>query len=503
MALLAFDGFDNYASNLSDLLSRRGGNFQWNFETFQGAQMVTPGRNGTGACILLGFADGLSGVLTTPLTTLFFGAAILVTIAAQFGPTINLSSSTGGQQLSLNFNPVSCAILFSRGNAIAVGSTPNNVFNVNVWLYLEVRVFIHPSAGSITVAVNGETVSTLTGLNTQGGSNNLVDTINFAGSGAQFGASLYVDDFYVADTTTAAGVYPFSDFVGDVQVETLHTIGNVGTPGWTPFQPAAGVLPGAHRFWRLLINQSADLHTTAIAELSLAASAGGANLIGAGTASASSVSGANTAAMAVDGNPATYWSSVAATAVAGQWLEYDFGAGASQQILEVKITAGAFLNGDQFAPNEFQLQWSDNNANWATAWTFRSAVWTAGAQQTFTITTLTNWMEVTEDNNDGDTTYNSTATVGAQDMFNYQPLSANAPLVLAVQQIGSYRKDDASARTLSQVLSSGGTSVVSAARPLSTSYFYFVDLYPLDPNTGAAWTVAAVDAVQAGYSLIS
>jgi hypothetical protein len=512
MALIAFDGFDNYAPNGVDLISRRGGSFQWNINN---GGIVTPGRDRTGGCVAqgqVGFGQsvGLAGTLTNPLNTLFFGVAIKFQVDSFSGnsPTIGLSHLASNEnQLVIGFDVNTCGIFFNRfsntGGQNTIGGTPNNVFTNAVWFYFEARVFIHPTAGSIIARINGVTVATLSGLNTKSSATtDLIDTISLNGAGAPSGITTNYDDFYIADTTPAAGAYPFSDFVGDVRVETLYPIGNVGTPAWTPFPPPGGVLPGAHRYWRLLINQSADTFSTAIAELSLAATPGGANLIGTGTISASSVSqSAHAAAFAVDGDPATYWASNTASPLPGQWLVYDFGAGVTQQIVEVKLTAGAFLNGDQFAPSEFQLQWSNDNSNWTSAWNFRSAVWTAGTQQTFTITTLTNWMEVTEDNNDGDVSYNSTATVGAQDMFNFQPLTGNAPIVLAVQTIGSYRKDDAGTRNVSPVLTSGGTTVTAAARQLATLYAYYVDLYPLDPNTGAAWTVAAVDALQAGYTL--
>lgn len=113
----------------------------------------------------------------------------------------------------------------------------------------------------------------------------------------------------------------------------------------------------------------------------------------------------------------------------------------------------------------------------------------------------TNWQEVDEPNADGDATYNSTATVGATDRFSFEAMSETVSNVLAVQVTGAYRKDDAGTRLVSQLLNSAGAEVTGAAYSIPQTYVYCCDLYTTDPATGAAWAVAAVNTLRAGYVL--
>jgi hypothetical protein len=113
----------------------------------------------------------------------------------------------------------------------------------------------------------------------------------------------------------------------------------------------------------------------------------------------------------------------------------------------------------------------------------------------------TNWQEISETGMDADTTYNATATVANVDTFNFQSLRAATNQVLAVQVVGAYRKDDATARVVQQRVLSGAVVGQGTALSIPTTYTYAVDVFVEDPNTAAAWTVAGVDALQAGYEL--
>jgi hypothetical protein len=50
---------------------------------------------------------------------------------------------------------------------------------------------------------------------------------------------------------------------------------------------------------------------------------------------------------------------------------------------------------------------------------------------------------------------------------------------------------------------SAGTEVAGPGYSIPGNYAYCSDFYTLDPATGNAWSVAAVNAVQAGYDLVS
>jgi hypothetical protein len=123
---------------------------------------------------------------------------------------------------------------------------------------------------------------------------------------------------------------------------------------------------------------------------------------------------------------------------------------------------------------------------------------------TWTPLANTNWQEISEVAMDSDTTYNYTTTVGDEDLFNFGALSSTISKILGVQVTGAYRKDDAGAHTLKQALKSGTTEQYGTTRSLpDTTYSYFTDLWAVDPNTSASWTVTGVDNIAAGYNLVS
>jgi hypothetical protein len=138
------------------------------------------------------------------------------------------------------------------------------------------------------------------------------------------------------------------------------------------------------------ITQSQTNGIASIAEITMAASYGGPNQIGSGTASASGVysSPANDPGKACDGDTATCWAVVQNWASsAPSWWEYDFGSGNDVGVLELKITAQS--GSADFAPytlTQFLLQYSDDDATWITEAGFTSqTAWTAGSQQTFQV----------------------------------------------------------------------------------------------------------------------
>ena len=90
-------------------------------------------------------------------------------------------------------------------------------------------------------------------------------------------------------------------------------------------------------------------------------------------------------------------------------------------------------------------------------------------------------------------------TVGHEDLYAYQDLTGTPAAIMAVQLATVARKDDAGSRSLRAVLKSGATTANGATRVLGTSYALYDDRFEVDPATGAAWTKAGVDALEAGW----
>ena len=126
----------------------------------------------------------------------------------------------------------------------------------------------------------------------------------------------------------------------------------------------------------------------------------------------------------------------------------------------------------------------------------------AGSSTQWTPLSTTNFSNVDDAGLDGDTTYNSSTTAGQIDLFACADLTGT-PVVLGVQAFVDARKDDAGLRQVRTKLKSGAVTSNGATATLNSSnYANYADRYLTDPNTSAAWTVAAVNALEVGYENI-
>lgn len=91
----------------------------------------------------------------------------------------------------------------------------NRIMELDSWAYIEIRYYVHPTAGEIEVRVNGDPTPELywTGDTTgSGASDTLSRKINQFHFGEEVNRSFSYDDVYVRDNTTGLG------FLGDVEI---------------------------------------------------------------------------------------------------------------------------------------------------------------------------------------------------------------------------------------------------------------------------------------------
>lgn len=115
----------------------------------------------------------------------------------------------------------------------------------------------------------------------------------------------------------------------------------------------------------------------------------------------------------------------------------------------------------------------------------------------------TNYGNVNEAQENGDTTYNVSSAPGQVDLFGFPATPSNLNTVFAVIAESWARKDDAGVRQISNHISSSGVTADGATDTLGSSYGEYLDYFYVDPNTSAAWTKAAVDAMLSGYKEIA
>lgn len=140
-----------------------------------------------------------------------------------------------------------------------------------------------------------------------------------------------------------------------------------------------------HRYWRVNISTTTYGGFASIAEIAMATSSGGANVLTGGAASASTVEGSAVPSRALDGNPGTWWTATGPLASPSAWWAYDFGAGNTPKIVELKITPrNDSQDGANCAPHTFTVEWSDDGATWVSKQSY-VASWAIGVSQTFAV----------------------------------------------------------------------------------------------------------------------
>ena len=130
----------------------------------------------------------------------------------------------------------------------------------------------------------------------------------------------------------------------------------------------------------------------------------------------------------------------------------------------------------------------------------------AGVRTGFTPSTGSNWSNVDE-TPASDTDYNSANTPGAMDLFQMANLSGNG-LVHGVQTISRGKKDDAGFRKFKPAFYKasglGDTNrwYTGTQDPVLDSYIFLpIQVMTTSPDTGVAWTVDEVNAIQYGYAV--
>lgn len=127
----------------------------------------------------------------------------------------------------------------------------------------------------------------------------------------------------------------------------------------------------------------------------------------------------------------------------------------------------------------------------------------AGSNAAWTPNSGTNFSRVNEANEDGDTSYNASATPNQIDSFPFANLDETSGAILDVAINSIDRIDDATPRTFDHFVKSSSTTALSAPISPSGSYVNHQTFWPNDPNTSTAWTVTTRNAAEFGYKEIS
>lgn len=96
--------------------------------------------------------------------------------------------------------------------------TTSSALTQNVYAYVEIKVLLHASAGTVDVRFNGFSVLALTGVNTQNAGSSVWNEFRFGpftNASVTNAKEWNIDDLYVADASGSA----WNDFKGDTRVD--------------------------------------------------------------------------------------------------------------------------------------------------------------------------------------------------------------------------------------------------------------------------------------------
>jgi len=124
----------------------------------------------------------------------------------------------------------------------------------------------------------------------------------------------------------------------------------------------------------------------------------------------------------------------------------------------------------------------------------------AGSNAGLTPSTGTDHGALVDETTPNTTDYNSHATVGQKDTYNF-PTMTLAGTIYAIQTNMYVSKSDATVRQVCAVVRAGGVDYDGANVSPLTTFQNFNEIRTLNPNTGIAWVVADITTLQAGMKV--
>lgn len=222
MALRWIDGFESYGVTSGNtavgVLNKYTNNF--------GTLTLRQGRLGGRALSLSGSANIVTPAFTANDTwTVGFGFKYVQVASEQEILIINDGSNV---QFSMTFQPGGELRVYRGDFNHLLGATSGARLRAGIWAYIEVKVKIHGSTGTVDVHVNGMSVLSLASQNTDNQSTLQATKIGLVSSSA--GADICTfDDFYVCDKSGSNNI----TFLGAQKVTTIFPTGDHGTNQWS------------------------------------------------------------------------------------------------------------------------------------------------------------------------------------------------------------------------------------------------------------------------------
>jgi hypothetical protein len=225
MALLWIEGFENFGTSIGsgpapfEILERK-----YPLTNRTSFMDIETGRNGR--CLEIAASDDYIQCPHINIdATSVIGMAIRLPVPSS---TTTIFALVEGSNLGVNLRITTAGYIEAR---LGTGQLAVSILGVpfNAWFYLELKVLTHDSAGTVDVKVNGTSYISLSGIDTQPGSNAYHTAFRLGQVGAG-GALTRYDDLYFLDGSGSAN----NDFLGNRKVIALNPDGAGDDSDWTP-----------------------------------------------------------------------------------------------------------------------------------------------------------------------------------------------------------------------------------------------------------------------------
>lgn len=219
MAFLFCDSFDHYVT--ADRLKK------WTTDINNAVAISAGnGRNGSASMRPNGTNSEIGVTLTTTGDTCIIGFAFKSSVVGA-AHTIARILDTGTVQINLQLNTdLTLSVLRSS----TVLGTTTFALTSGVFAYIELKVLINATTGTVTLRVNGDTKLALTGQNTRNSANSTWNQVRLCTAAASSSTNDF-DDLYILD---GSGSAPHNDFYGDVRVDAHYPDANGNSSMSTP-----------------------------------------------------------------------------------------------------------------------------------------------------------------------------------------------------------------------------------------------------------------------------
>ena len=222
MAILGMDGFDHYPAEAGTTMETVDG-YEIENNPERQDTVTTPTRFGTGRALRIYWDSPFKILVGSDVTDTMYVSFAYLRDTAQARTMIGFHDNGGVNYHGYVYSDASGYVkIYDANNSVIATST--SALSLNVWYWVEVKIFIHATTGTFQVKIDDSDWLNETGLDTEKTATTpLINKFSFFSGSSNYS---YYDDLVWQDDD--------GDFLGPSRIETFMPNGEGSTIEWTP-----------------------------------------------------------------------------------------------------------------------------------------------------------------------------------------------------------------------------------------------------------------------------